>query len=306
MMLNPEDFDDEDDYYYTDGDDDYDDDEYNFLHSDDYSDYSSDDFCNFDDFFEFFPYELMRHFDPVKKNTHREITPPVELGNLCIKLRLMLQKCLENDVHLHGFCKYDVESLMKELMATMDQIKLKCMKQSKNMLASYLPFPSLVVDKIAEFLIEDENAWTLENCKFESSHGPTSGQERIMRITMNQVYNVLAGVYVQLKDLCSDMCSNRWSGDCEHTLIYNFDFTILDVTKKFANANRSPDANVEVNASKLCNAVTKFLNEDYDDKEMISMEDSDEEENQVEVKDLNINDCDVVDDVDQKVDGWNP
>ena len=53
-------------------------------------------------------------------------------------------------------------------------------------------------------------------------------------------------------------------------------------------------------------AVTKFLNEDYDDEEVISVEDSDKEENQVEEKHLNVNVCDVIVGDNPEDDGWNP
>ena len=182
--------------------------------------------CDFENFSEFFPDHLME-FCPDEKDEDIDSTTPAELAKLCSQLKMLLQKCLDNRIHHAAITRseFEIEDLIKQLMRTTDQVKVECKKQSKKMLTSFLPharsgpLPSLVVDKIADFLIEDEEVWTTENCKFENVPNQSGKRKRA-----NQVYNELAEIYEDIKLLCNDMCSYQWNGNCEHKYLHEFNF----------------------------------------------------------------------------------
>ena len=165
----------------------------------------------YDDSCFFVPIDLL-NFDPEEKDVENDNSTPAELGKLCRLLQLLLQaaslKMESVEVSLQrefetqlSMTEPVIKNAMNLMMLTADQVIVDCEKQSKKMLASCLPhsrsgpLPSLVIDKIAEFLIEDEDVWTKENCKFENL--PSHVGKRYQ--WTNQVYNELAEIYNKIK-----------------------------------------------------------------------------------------------------------
>ena len=173
-----------------------------------------------DDNFILVPSQVM-DFDPEEKDEDDDNTTPAELGKLCRLLQMLIEPAsIENaevpfQVEVENtFSKLEPQrqDVMILIMAIAELLTAECKKQSKKMLASCLPstrsgpLPSLVVDKIAEFLIEDEDVWTKENCKFENV--PSRAGKRHQ--WTNQVYNELAEIYNKLKDFKINKHSQKW------------------------------------------------------------------------------------------------
>ena len=160
-------------------------------------------------------------FEPEEKDEDDDNTTPAELGKLCRLLQLLIEPASIENAQVPF--QVEVESQLSKsepqrqdimilIMVTTYKVIAECKKQSKKMLASCLPptrsgpLPSLVVDKIAEFLIEDEDVWTKENCKFENA--PSRAGKRHQ--WTNQVYNELAEIYDKLKDFKVNKHSQKW------------------------------------------------------------------------------------------------
>ena len=160
-------------------------------------------------------------FEPEEKDEDDDNTTPAELGKLCRLLQLLIEPASIENAQVPFQVKVESQlsksepqrqDIMILIMVTTYKVIAECKKQSKKMLASCLPptrsgpLPSLVVDKIAEFLIEDEDVWTKENCKFENA--PSRAGKRHQ--WTNQVYNELAEIYDKLKDFKVNKHSQKW------------------------------------------------------------------------------------------------
>ena len=162
-------------------------------------------------------------FEPEEKDEDDDNTTPAELGRLCRLLQMLIEPASIENAEVPFQVELEVDNqlsrsepqrqdIMLLIMVTTHKVMAECKKQSKKMLASFLPptrsgpLPSLVIDKIAEFLIEDEDVWTKENCKFENA--PSRAGKRHQ--WTNQVYNELAEIYDKLKDFKVNKHSQKW------------------------------------------------------------------------------------------------